>query len=94
LDNPIAAIVPVIADTKATESPMVTLLKKQLANCLWLKISTHHFSEKELIGKLAIALSVKANKTTNSIGDNKKKDRIKAKILDINLSIIILDLLV
>ena len=46
--KPIAAIVPVIAETKATDNPIITLLKKQLANCLWLKISIHHFKEKEL----------------------------------------------
>ena len=34
LDNPIAAIVPVIEDTIATDTPIVILFIKQLANCL------------------------------------------------------------
>ena len=33
-DNPIAAIVPVIDDTIATETPIIILLFKQLTNCL------------------------------------------------------------
>ena len=46
VDNPIAAIVPVIEDTIATDTPIVILFIKQLANCLWLKISIHHLKEK------------------------------------------------
>ena len=34
LDNPIAAIVPVIEDTIATDTPIVMLFIKQLTNCL------------------------------------------------------------
>ena len=34
LDNPIAAIVPVIEDTIATDIPIVMLFIKQLTNCL------------------------------------------------------------
>ena len=92
LDRPTAAIVPVMEETKATDNPIVILLNKQLANCRWLKISTHHFNERELMGKLAIALSVKAKSTTNRIGDIKKNESTTAKILETNLSIIIWDL--
>ena len=93
-ESPIAAMVPVIAETNATDNPIVTLLKKQLANCLWLNISTHHFNEREFIGKFASDLSVNAKSTTRRIGDIKKNESTKAKILEINLSIIILDQLV
>ena len=46
------------------------------------------------MGKFARALSVKAKRTTNKIGDIKKNESTKAKILETNLSIIILDLLI
>ena len=91
LDNPIAAIVPVIEDTIATDTPIVMLFIKQLTNCLWLKISIHHLREKLLIGKLAIALSVNAKSTTRKIGEIKKNERIIAKIIERYFCIFILD---
>ncbi len=70
--RPIAASVPTIAETTATQEPMIRLLAKDGQNWRVTTISCHQRNDRPSIGKLVSVREVKEKMTSSTIGDSRK----------------------
>ena len=78
--RPMAASVPTIADTTATQEPMIRLLAKDGQNWRVTAISCHQRNDRPSMGKFVSVREVKENTTSSTIGDSRKTTKAAATI--------------